>query len=304
MSRTALLLTALVACGSSPPQVGPSNKAPTPSYEASLDDPLGFLPADSEVVFGIDAVQIRKTAVWTQLGPKVEKLLGNDLVRLRTACGFDPMQTVERISVGLSMRERDVITGVVVVRGVGAGVLGCVRTRFGKTSAAGTVTEDKGVVLLGRPDEREKSAWTLIGSTLIVQIDPHVGHDTMAAVLASGSPLRTSHAFMELYSRLERGASMWGVVNGKTKLLDELAGAGMRPVTVDGTLTMSDRVVIAGRATFADADTAAKVDALMKQSLATASKFAEHAESRQEGTHVIVGMSVSSAQLEMVLGFL
>jgi len=304
MLRSALLLAALVACGSSAPPVGPSNKAPTPSYEASLDDTLGFLPATSEIVFGIDGAQIRKTAVWTQLGPKVEKLMGSDLVQLRTACGFDPMQTVERISVGLSMPERDVVTGVVVVRGVGAGMLGCVRSRFGKTSATGTVTEDKGVVILGRPDDREKSAWMLIGSTLIVQIDQHVGHDTIAAVLASGSPLRTSHAFMQLYSHLERGTSMWGVVNGKTKLLDEAAGAAMRPVTVDGTLTMSDRVVIAGRATFADADTAAKVDGLMKQTLATAGKFAEHAESRQEGTQVIAGLAISGAQLETLLGFL
>jgi len=304
MMRRALLLAALVACGSSAPPVGPSNKAPTPSYEASLDDVLGFLPATSEIVFGIDGAQIRKTAVWTQLGPKVEKLMGSDLVQLRTACGFDPMQTVERISVGLSMPERDVITGVVVVRGVGAGMLGCVRSRFGKTSQAGTVSDDKGVLILGRPDDREKSAWTLIGSTLIVQIDPHVSHDTMQAVLASGSPLRTSHAFMDLYGRLERGASVWGVINGKTKLLDEAAGAGMRPVTVMGTLAMSDRIVIAGRAVFADDATAGKVDTLLKTSLAQIGKFTEHAESRQEGAQVIVGLSVSGAQLQTLLAFL
>ena len=146
-----------------------------------------------------------------------------------------------------------------------------------------------------------KSAWTVIGSTLLVELDEQVGHDTLQAVLASGSPLRTSHAFMELYGRLERGASMWGVVNGKTKLLDEADGAGMRPVTVEGTLTMSDRVVIAGTAVFASADTAAKVDALMKQSLAMASKFAEHAESRQEDRQVIVGLSITGAQLSQLL---
>ena len=59
-------------------------------------------------------------------------MLGSELTQLRSACGFDPLQTVERISIGLRARDQDHVAGVVVVRGVGAGMMGCVRTRFGK----------------------------------------------------------------------------------------------------------------------------------------------------------------------------
>jgi len=296
--RTALCAVALVACGSSAPPVGPSNKAKAPSYEAALEDTLGFLPADSEIVVGIDGSQIRSTAVWAQFSGKVEKILADELADVRNACGFDPLQTVDRVSLGLRAEEPGRFTGVVVVRGVGAGTMGCIRTRMGK---GGEVTDDRGIAIMEH--HGEQSGWTMIGSTLIAQFAPHVSYDTMQAVLASGSPLRTSRVFMGLYSQLPHGASVWGVINGKTRLFDELDSSGMRPVTALGTVTMSDRIVIAGRAVFRDDATAGKVDALMKQSLAQLSKFTEHAESRQEGASVIVGMSISEAQLQLVFGF-
>lgn len=295
----AAALLALAACGSSAPAVAPSNKAPAPSYAAALDDVLGFLPIDSEIVIGVDGNQVRHTAVWSQLAPKLEQAMGDDLQQVRTACGFDPFATVERVSIGLRAVEQDRMAGVIVARGVGAGTMGCVRTRFGK---GGAVIDDKDVLVMDHHGDRIKTAWTVVGTSLVVQVGQDVNHDTMQAVLASGSPLRGSNAFMTIYNRLGKGASAWGVVNGHSKLFDELSSTGMRPVAMEGTMTLSDRVVIAGTATFESADVATKVDGLVKMTLAQIQRYVERVESRPEGAAVHVDLSMSGAQLQQLLG--
>ena len=289
-----LLLCALAACGSSAPPVGPSHKAAAPTYEASLDDVLGFLPVDSEIVVAIDAHQIRGSQIWAQLAPRVEKELGSDLSELRSACGFDPLQTVERVSIGLRSPDADRVAGVVVIHGVGAGMLTCLRARSGSR-------DDRGVVIT-HDGERKQVAWTVIGSTLVGQLDAQASHDSLQIVLASGSPLRSSHAFMAMYDKLDHHASIWGVANGRSHIFDELDGEGIRPATVDGTLSITDHVTLAGRATFADDATAAKMDTLLKGGFTQIGKLIEHAESRADGRRVELGISMSGAQLQSLIG--
>jgi hypothetical protein len=292
-------LLALVACGSSAPPAAPSNKAPAPSYAAALDDVLGFLPVDSEIVVGIDGNQIRHTAIWSQVAPKLEQAMGEDLQQVRTACGFDPFATVERISIGLRAVEQDRMAGVIVARGVGAGTMGCVRTRFGK---GGAVIDDKGVLVMDHHGDRIKTAWTVVGTSLVVQVGQDVGHDSMQVVLGSGSPLRGSSAFMTIYNRLGKGTSVWGIVNGRSKLFDELSGSGMRPVAMEGALTLSDRVQLAGIATFDTPDTATKVDGLLKATFPQIQRFVERSESRVDGAAVDVRLDMTGAQLMQLLG--
>lgn len=191
------------------------------------------------------------------------------------------------------------MAGVIVARGVGAGTMGCVRTRFGK---GGAVLDDKGVVVMDHHGDRIKSAWTVVGTSLVVQVGQDVGGASMQAVLASGSPLRGSNAFMTIYNRLGKGATLWGIVNGRSKLFDELSSSGMRPVAIEGTLTLSDRVVLAGTATFDSPDTAAKVDGLVKVSFGQIQRFVEHTESRVDGAAVHVDLSMTGAQLMQLLG--
>jgi len=298
MPLRAAALLALVACGSSAPPVAPSNKAPAPSYAAALDDWLGFLPVDSELVVGIDSSQIRKTQVWSELLPKIEKGMGRDLDELRAACGFDPFQTVERVSVGLRAIDRDKLVGVVVVHGVGAGMMGCVRSHFGK---GGAVVDDKGVLVMDtHPDMR--TAWTVIGTTLIVQLDPQAGHDSMQAVLASGSPLRGSQAFMALYGGLEKGASLWGVINGSSKMFEEFGA--MRPRNTKGTIQVSDRIVIGGDAIFDTEDVAKQVEALVKATFQQVHAYIESGDTQVDGGKLVIKAVIGPVQLQQILSFL
>ena len=288
------LLCALVACGSSAPPVGPSHKAAAPAYEASLDDVLGFLPVDSEIVVAVDAHQIRASQIWAALAPRVEKELGSDLSELRSACGFDPLKTVERVSIGLRLPDADHVAGVIVVHGVGAGTMKCIGARSG-------ARVDRGVVIT-LDGERKQAAWTVIGSTLIGQLDAQASHDSLQTVLASGSPLRTSRAFMAVYDKLDHGAAVFGLANGRSRAFDELDGEQIRPTVASGKLTITDHVTLAAHAEFVDDAAASKVDTMLKGAFGSIGKLIERAQSRTTGRFVDVDLSISGAQLQSLLG--
>jgi hypothetical protein len=175
--------------------------------------------------------------------------------------------------------------------------MGCVRTHFGK---GGAVSDDKGVLVIdSKPDMR--SAWTVIGTTLIVQLDPAAGHDSMQVVLASGSPLRGSQAFMALYGGLDQGASLWGVINGSSKMFEEFGA--MRPRHTKGTIVVSDRIVLAGDAVFEAADNAQQVETLVKGAFQQAHQWLESGATSVDGGTLHVKAVIGPVQLQQLLQF-
>jgi hypothetical protein len=76
----------------------------------------------------------------------------------------------------------------------------------------------------------------------------------------------------------------------------------MRPVAMDGTVTFSDRVVIAGTAMFDSPDVATKVDGLVKASFGQIKAYIERGDSHVDGAAVHVDLSVSGGQLQQLLG--
>jgi hypothetical protein len=152
--------------------------------------------------------------------------------------------------------------------------------------------------------DRIKTAWSVVGTSLVVQVGQDVGYDTMQAVLASGSPLRGSSAFMTIYNRLAKGASVWGVVNGRSKLFDQLSASGLRPVAMEGALRLSDRVVLAGTATFDTPEVATQVDAMLKGFIPQAKQLFERVDSQAEGATVHVELGMNAAQLPVLLNTL
>ncbi len=256
MLRPVLLcVLAAAACSKGSTQkTSPSNKAEPPPIAAASDDVLGYLPVDSEIVFGVDANAMRASALWKQFEPQIVAGLGSKLPAMRDKCGFDPLTSVERISVAGKIGNNEQFDGVVVIRGVsGAKTLECIGMA---TEGEGVVKNEGGVLTVDRGGE--KMVATIVGSnTLVVHTGTTASAATLDAVVRSGAPLRSSKGFMELFDRREANPSVWGMINGNSPLLRMMAQAGAQPKSVDGTLVLQDRFIAAMRVTFlnqADAD--------------------------------------------------
>ena len=81
-------------------------------------DDLSLLPADSEMVLGLNFAQLQQSALWKQFAPKLMDKMSKGLNDFKAACGFDPMEAVKSVTMGLKGVGNDQPDGAVVVHGL------------------------------------------------------------------------------------------------------------------------------------------------------------------------------------------
>jgi len=303
-----ILLVALVAalgCSKAPPAATPANQAPAPDYRATADDVLGFLPAQTDFVVGVDVVALRGSALWQKFEPQLLQALGAGLEKFRNTCGFDPLRTIERVTMAVTPLEGDRVKGVFVVRGVDTTkTLDCMTAEAKKEGTQ--VTNDRGVLIMTKKDKDPTMVGaTVVGpSTLVVQLDDSVTYDSVTAVLAAGTPLRTSPTFMRLYERREPGSSLWMMANGNSKAFEQMAGMGMRPKSLDGSLTVTDRFALALRMTMGTPDEATRLAAELDKVKGPFGSMVERFDSRATANDVALDVVITEAQVRALLGML
>lgn len=293
------LLAALVACH---PDTGTTvaNKVAAP--EVNVADVLAFLPIDSELVASYDAAGVRASVLGHRLEPLVVKQLGTTLERFRSACGFDPMRTVTRVTLGLKLPPTGKLDGVVVVRGVdGARLVECLP----KLDSDLIVTRDREVALIGDKAAGPTggvAAVTPIGAdTVVIQAGPGATHDSLMAIIHSGAPLRNSPTFLEIFSHIQVDASLWAAINGSAKMLDDLVRKGARPRSVEVAIRVTDRVSVAGRVPMATPDQATTLASLLTSNLAAAKPMFERLEATTSGSIVTLDAVLTGPQLDSML---
>lgn len=303
--RLVLLALAVAACQRAPQPATPANQAPAPDYRATADDVLGFLPADSDVVIGVDMIAARGSMLWHQFAPQIEALVREGVEQVGGLCGPDSMGTIERIAFGFKLQPNDQVHGVFVIRGVDEKTaLGCAVEESKKSGR--TPRLDRGVLSEDVPDRPNlRVAMTVVGSTLVMQIGPGASYDTMQKVLAGGAPLRTgSPIFMQLFERRERGAALWGMANGGAAMFADLAQMGMRPKSIDGTLLVSDRLTFALRAAMTSPDAAGRLAAELDKVKGPASAMVERFDARVQGATVAIDVAITEPQLRGLIDML
>jgi len=91
---------------------------------AKKDSPtgdLGLIPVDAEAVVGVNWAQLQSSGLWKQF-VEPEMLKDNDflkgLAQFKERCGFDPMTSVKRITMGMKGLGGDKPDGIVVLHGL------------------------------------------------------------------------------------------------------------------------------------------------------------------------------------------
>lgn len=298
--RSVLVVLALTSCyrDGAPPPSTPSNTA-EPRREPASNDELAFLPIDAELVVGLDFTQMRASEVFQQLESQLLGAFDTELRKLRD-CGLDPVRSIQRVTLAGKLDAQERFTGVLVVRGVdGARTLSC----LAKAGASeGTVTHVDGVVTVTRADRDNVAAGLAGATTLVVRIAADASRETLGVVLASGAPLRASRVFMALYARREPGASVWGMINGQAAFMGSARQLGVDPRSVDGTLTLTDRLTAVVRLTFAsDADADRLVQTLAPM-LGGARAMFERFDARADGSVARFDLVATEAQVRALVG--
>jgi hypothetical protein len=226
------------------------NKSAPQINDANASD-LALLPADSEIVIGINLAQLQQSALYKQYASKLMDKAQGSLGQIKEACGFDPIDAVKSIAIGMkgiSGGAGQTPDGVIVIHGPDkAKVMACLNLDKAKASASAKGAELKvdGDVFTIKDKTGSTSAFTFTNdSTVVGTIGVKGTADGLKDTLKGVNGLKSSQTFVDMYSKINTQDSVWGLVNGNSSLLAKAGGLGIKPKAVFGSLNLTDGLTV------------------------------------------------------------
>ncbi|MFT3698302.1 MAG: hypothetical protein QM831_34485 [Kofleriaceae bacterium] len=221
-------------------------------------DDLSLIPADSDIVLGLNFAQLQQSALWKQFGPKLMDKAGPGLAKFKDKCGFDPMEAVKSVSIGMKNIDTNGSKpdGTLVVHGPDkAKVLACIDKNKAEAAADGTEFKMDGDVMFVKDKSGQTTALTFANdNTIVATMGTMATADGVKAAVKGGNGLKSSATFTEMYSKVNPQDSLWFLVNGNAKFMEKSGSLGVKPKAVFGSLNVTDGLALDMRIRLASPD--------------------------------------------------
>jgi hypothetical protein len=275
---------------------GPAEKA------AAKTDDLSLLPVDSEIVVGINFAQVQASPLWKQfIEPKIMtgEVTGK-MAEFKAKCGFDPMGAIKSISAGIKPTGNNA-EGRVVIHGIDKGkAWACMDANKEEMVKDGTEYTREGDVGLMKNKNGGTFGFTFLDdSTLLGVFGEVVNADTVKGAAAGGSALKSSAAFVDMYSKVNTGDSLWFLVNGK--VLDRGQQLGVKAKAVFGSINVTDGLATDIRVRAESPDAAAGLATLLKSQGQQVGKMVDKLDVGSDGAEVKVSVVMSKQKLDALI---
>jgi hypothetical protein len=305
--RKLALAAFVVGCYHEP---APRKPAPPPPAPVALEqprhvrtaqDPLGFLAIDSEIVMQLDLAQVRRSTLWTRFEPLVMAKAASTLDQIKLACGFDPLQMIRRVVVGMKHVDAPHPDTVIVLRGLERDrTMRCFVQTLGRDPTIATM--DQGIVVIPRKNGDTPLALAFAdASTLLLVGGPDVTADTMRAVLEAGTPLRGSPGFLDMFDQLDHERAAWFLINGNAKALQQMAALGVSPRGVFGSVDLTSGIAADLRLRTDDATKAQQFAAMVQGQLGAAKPFFDKIEVGVRDADIVFDLAMTDDQADKII---
>jgi hypothetical protein len=304
-----LSLSAFAACKKDENKSNNNPGGMTGGATASGED-LALLPLDSELVLGINLAQVQQSSLWKQfVEPKI--MSSGDAMKkmgeFKAKCGFDPMTAVKSVSVGMKGLGGDKPDGAVVIHGMDkAKVWACLDTMKDEIAKDGTeFTKDGDIAIFKNAKVGQTYAVTFVNdTTMLAVLGAQATTEGVKAAASGKSTLKSSPPFLDMYSKVNTGDSLWGLMNGNSKAFDKMGAMGVKPKAMFGSLNVTDGLAVDFRMRLDTPDAAAQLATMAKGQLQQAQKMFDKAEVSNDGADVRFTIALSSQKLkELVTQF-
>lgn len=227
------LVAAVAACdkgkggggGASGP-TGAAGAAAIAPAKGGLQKALAAMPADSELILGIDFNKLRSSALYKKYEPMLMARIGDDLKEFQATCGFNPIEKAGGLIMG--GKGQQMSTASMFVRGFDQpSAVECLKKHEAAQKAAGKaaqLTVDGNYIEFvdDDPSDATRALWIDDQTAMLKrENDQNVGKDALIAAAAAkdGDGLTGSKAFTDLLGRTHTGAGIWFVVKGDAPML-------------------------------------------------------------------------------------
>ncbi len=274
---------------------------------------LAMIPVDTDGVVGLNLAQVRASALASGYQDRVLGAVGGELKAFEAVCGFDPMKKVNSAILG-GKGERGNEDLVAVLRGLPRAELMACADKASKDPALTpgvTLTVDGAYVVVTAEGKSVALQFTDDTTLLAVRKGGAAASKADLAAIAAaadGQGVTGSSSFMQLIDEVDTDASVWFVVSGKSKRVQD-AGRGMIKFEAAlGSVTLTDTLVVVAAARLESPDAAkgmadsfGKTLDSMKKSLLK--NVATDVTVKSDGSFVRLHAKMTKQQLEELVGF-
>jgi hypothetical protein len=195
--------------------------------KGGLQRALAAMPADSEIILGVDFTKLRSSALFKKYEPMLMAQIGDDLKKFQDTCGFNPMDKLTGVVLG--GKGREMANGTIFIRGFDkASAVDCLKKREAQEKAAGkpaVLTVDGDYVEYTEeadPAEAMRVLWVDDQTALLIKDgEQSAGKDALLAAAAAkdGEGLTSSKAFTDLLAKTHTGSALWFVAKGDSPMV-------------------------------------------------------------------------------------
>jgi hypothetical protein len=269
-------------------------------------DDLSLLPADSEVVVGLNFAQLQQSALWKQFSPKLMEKAASGLADFKAACGFDPLDAIKSLSAGMKTGTNDKPDGIVVIHGPDkAKVIACLPKAKEEAAKKGSEITIDGDTFMVKGKDGENSAWTFVGNdTIVGSVGATASKDLVLAAAKGGSALKTSQTFVEMHSKINTKESLWFLVNGNAPFMAKAAQAGVKPKAVFGSVNVTDGLTVDMRIRLGSPDEATQLVTMAKGQTNNpqVKQMFDKLDVTSDGADAKISVAMSNQKLQQLMG--
>ncbi len=271
----------------------------TPAF-AQTDD-LSLLPVDSELVAGLDFQQLQSSALWrTMIAPKL--MTGSakkQLDEFKANCGLDAMKVVTKIAIGIKGLGNDKPDGVIVAHGVPKAKLIACYDKMSKLKKPDQDIKRDGDVLLVHDKNGQNVAFTFVDNTTALMVVGTKATTAGIKAIARGrSALRKSAAFSAIYGKTKTSHTLWLIMNGNSKAFDSLAGMGIKPKALYGSLNVTKNLHLDLRMQVDSPDQAKTIANMLSGQIKAMAAMVDKVNVAASGADVVLTVMLSDAKLK------
>jgi hypothetical protein len=286
--------------------VAPAGMPATQKIAAAAGgEDLALLPVDSEIVMGLNFAQLQQSSLWKQF---VEPMMmkgdfQTKLTEFKTKCGFDPLSAVKTVSIGMKGVGAPKPDGVIVIHGAEkAKVMDCFEKMKAEAKKDAEISQDGDVITIKPKQGGDPVAFSFVNDTTAVMVmGANANKDGIKAAAAGTSTLKTSAAFVEMYSKINTQDSLWLLMNGNSKAFDKAAAMGFKPKAVFGSVNVTDGLTVDFRMRLDSADQATQIAQMGKSQAAGAASMFDKLDIVNDGSDVKVSIALSNAKLQSLI---
>lgn len=279
--------------------------APSGGAIVSADD-LSLLPADSEMVMGLNFAQLQQSALWKQFSPKLMEKAASGIAEFKAACGFDPIEQIKSVSLGMKGLGGDTPDGAVVIHGIDKGKsMACLDKAKVEAAKSGSDITVDGDVFTVKDKTGQLTAWTFVsGDTLLGVLGPTASKDAVVAAAKGTSALKTSQTFVDMYAKINTKDSLWLLINGNAPFMAKAAQAGVKPKAVFGSVNVTDGLTVDLRIRLASADEAKNLVTMMQGQTNNpqVKQMFDKLDVTADGADAKIAIAMSNQKLQQLIG--